>query len=44
MEQFTQASNDTTPHSVQTLYGILDALPIAVSWARLPGAMIQFYN
>lgn len=30
--------------SSETLHGILDALPVAASWALMPGAVIQFTN
>jgi len=44
MEDPTASGQDNRLYSFQTLYGILDALPIAVSWATLPGALVQFTN
>ncbi|PLZ04432.1 GGDEF domain-containing protein [Burkholderia sp. WAC0059] len=44
MEQHGEFAKNLALHSFQTLYGVLDALPIAVSWATLPGAVIQFTN
>lgn len=44
MESLAPIGSVSLSPSPETLHGILDALPVAASWALMPGAVIQFTN
>lgn len=44
MESLAPIGGMSLSTSPETLHGILDALPVAASWALMPGAVIQFTN
>lgn len=44
MESLAPVAGMSLATSPETLHGILDALPVAASWALMPGAVIQFTN
>ncbi|WP_049785714.1 GGDEF domain-containing protein [Ancylobacter novellus] len=44
METLAPIAGMSLSASSETLHGILDALPVAASWALMPGAVIQFTN
>ena len=44
METLAPIGGMSLSPSPETLHGILDALPVAASWALMPGAVIQFTN